>query len=202
MNDARRALPVLLLVTPLAAFVLAGGLTLALALLLSWPLPVALLGGFVGALVAFGWLMGRVIDALYPRPEPVALEPKPLETKNPEPQTTQVALIRENGNYPRGEYTSLSVDPERLYTFCAGVLNGRGMSISEWTGSRGIFSRSEFTVLRSELIERGFVRWVNEKSHAQGVELTRGGESFFKRIVLEEADALPPPLSEKARYVP
>lgn len=202
MNDARRALPVLLLVTPLAAFVLVGGVTLALALLLSWPLPVALLAGFLGALVAFGWLMGRVTDALYPRPEPVVLEPKPLETKNPEPQTTQVAFIRENGNYPRGEYASLSVDPKRLYAFCVGVLNGKGMSISEWTGSRGIFSRSEFTVLRSELIERGFVRWINEKAHAQGVELTRGGEAFFNTVALEEADALPPPLSKNARYVP
>ena len=193
-------LPSLMLAVTLTAFWLVGGLVGALSLWLAWPWQFSLIAGFVGALVAFGWLMNRVADVFYPRSEPVTVEAKPLEVRQvPQiPNTTKVAFIErgESDNYLSGEYASLSVDPKRLRVFAQGVLAGKGFALGVWTGSTGIFSRDEYDTLRAELIERGILRWKNDKAHAQGVELTRAGESFFRYLVEENMDPFPTPLPE------
>ena len=192
------SLPSLMITVPLVAFWITGGLVGALSLLLAWPWQVSLVAGFVGALCAFGWLMNRVADVFLPRAEPVTVQAKPLEVETIQQNTTKVAIIErgESDNYLSGEYASLSVDPHRLQVFAKGVLAGKGFALGVWTGSTGIFSRDEYDTLRAELIERGILRWKNDKAHAQGVELTRAGESFFRYLVEENMDPFPTPLPE------
>ena len=204
MRDARRALSILVIQIPLVAFSLVGGIFYAFSLIFGYSWAWALLGGALGGIVAFGWFIGRVADTFYPRngQSETKLEKRKPEPEPIFPQQTKVAIIRENGNYPRGEYASLSVEPKRLYIFATGVLKGKGISLSEWTGKRGIFSRSEFSVLRSEMLERNLLRWKNENAHSQGVELTRGGESFLKHIAEGDPNPIPAPQPKDDKYIP
>ena len=196
----KNSLPSLMFLVPLMAFWITGGLVGALSLLLSWPWLVSFIAGFVGALIAFGWFVNRVADVFYPKAQPVKVEAKSLEVEvlRQVANTTKVAIIEkgDSDNYLSGEYASLSVDPRRLRIFAQGVLAGKGFALGVWTGSTGIFSRDEYDTLRSELIERGILRWKNENAHAQGVELTRAGESFFRYLVEDEPEYFPPPLPE------
>jgi hypothetical protein len=203
MRDARRALSVLVVQIPLVAFLLVGGICYAFSVIFEYSWAWALLAGAVGGLIAFGWFVGRVADTFYPKTEQREIKPDNKKADPVYPQNTKVAIMtKTESNYPSGEYASLSVDPKRLHIFAKGVLGGKGISLSEWTGKRGIFSRSEFSVLRSEMIERKLLRWKNENAHAQGVELTRGGESFLRHIASGDPNPIPAPLTQTDRYIP
>jgi hypothetical protein len=202
MRDARRALSVLVVQIPLIAFLLVGGICYAFSVIFEYSWAWALLAGAVGALIAFGWFVGRVADTFYPKTEQRETEPDNKKAEPVYPQQTKVAIIRENGGYPSGEYASLSVDPKRLYIFAKGVLSGKGLAEAAWIGKRGIFSKPEFSTLRSEMIERNLLRWKNENAHAQGVELTRGGESFLRHIASGDPNPIPAPLTQTDKYIP
>jgi len=171
----------LFVVIPLGALWCVGGVVFALSLFMGWDKRLGLLGGAAGALVAFLWLVSRVAREYFPEPEPK----EPKEPKRYD-QAVKVAIIdRSEDEYPKCEYAHLSIDAKRLRQFASGVLGGRPISEASWTGSQGLFSRGEFGQLRSELLERGLVRWVNERSHSQGLEISKGGLSLLRHVSKE-----------------
>lgn len=99
----------------------------------------------------------------------------------PKPVTLQLELIQPANK--KTLFIDLGIAPEKAILFAKAVLSGAsGLSVSEWTGRGGLFSRSEFERLRSRLIEIGLVRWVNDRSKQQGVTLLPAGRAVFRRL--------------------
>lgn len=85
----------------------------------------------------------------------------------------------------------LPSDSERLETLARGLLSGLPLSESQWTGGRGIFTRSEFSALRGELMRRGLVAWNNPHTPARGASLTASGRAIMRRFA---GETVRPPL--------
>lgn len=83
---------------------------------------------------------------------------------------------------------NLMLDKGKILEIARGVLNGRSLSLGEWTGKSGPLSRSEFETMRGELLEVGLIRWVNPEYKQQGLELTPIGKTFFEQIIRSEQD--------------
>lgn len=97
---------------------------------------------------------------------------------------------------PGGQQTQiidLPSDSERLEKLARGLLAGLPLSESQWTGGRGIFTRSEFSALRGELIRRGLVQWNNSHTTARGAALTASGRAIMRRFAGETVRSSPPP---------
>jgi HAMP domain-containing protein len=82
----------------------------------------------------------------------------------------------------RGEIETLPISRERFEKFARGVSGGRGLAVSTWTGSAGLFSRSEYDALMDYLQRAGIVRWKNENAPHQGRELTRAGRAAIESV--------------------
>jgi hypothetical protein len=106
-------------------------------------------------------------------------EPEPVERPNPS-DVVRVELISDNGH--SWQFADLPTDRERLEKLARGVVQGTGLSEGVWTGSQGPYSLAEFRALRAELIKRGVVRWVNPRSHNQGVVPSPAGLRVFAHI--------------------
>ena len=59
--------------------------------------------------------------------------------------------------------------------FARGVVSGRGLAESAWTGAGKPFSKSRYGDLLATLEQAGLVRWKNVNAPAQGRELTPAG---------------------------
>lgn len=205
MSDARIALPILLIMVPAMTFAMVGALMWVLAAITGWSRLVVVLAAIASSALSFLWFVNLVVNRLYPVSDDDDIEfPATATDATAEVAThaaTRVALVLDD-DYPRGHYETLPVEPEKLYKFAQGILDGRGFAEAEWIGKRGLFSKSEYAALRSSLLARGVIRWVNEDAHAQGVEVTKGGVAFFRAIVSEnDADKIPPPLASGNNYV-
>ena len=99
--------------------------------------------------------------------------------------------IKSDGGRTR-QFLELPVDGERTFALAEGLAHGAPLTTSRWSGSRGIFSRSEFELVRDELVARGLARW-RGGSRSQGIELTLVGKAIMRKIADE-----PPPLREVA----
>ena len=85
---------------------------------------------------------------------------------------------------PYGENTDflhLNVDRERFMEFVRGILSGEPVTVARWTGSGRTFRRGEFEKLRSELMERGILRWRGTRNH--GVEVTEEGREVLEALL-------------------
>ena len=98
----------------------------------------------------------------------------------PTGETVRLETINDNG--AAGHYANLPISRDRLETFARAVAGGRGLAVSTWTGSAGMFSRSEFDQLMSYLERAGIVRWTNAQAHGQGRELTRPGRVAMEQL--------------------
>ena len=81
---------------------------------------------------------------------------------------------------------NLMLDKGKILEIARGVLNGRSLSLGEWTGKSGSLSRSEFETMRGELLEVGLIKWVNPEYKQQGLELTQAGKMFFEKLIRSE----------------
>lgn len=68
---------------------------------------------------------------------------------------------------------------DRLPQLAAGLTEGRTFTAGTFNH---ILHRTEFEVLRDELIRRNLARWKNERAHAQGAELTPAGKAVMRRL--------------------
>ncbi len=117
--------------------------------------------------------------ALYGPPEIPPVEPETPLPALPQIAPLRVELTEDHGR--RVKFIDLAGTPEQLKALALGVLNGRGLAVSSWTGSAGIFTRAEFERLRADLIDRGLLRWINNQPN-QGAELTPAGRAIFRKL--------------------
>jgi len=99
--------------------------------------------------------------------------------------TTKVERVRfeikqENGR--NMQFIDLPADIHQLTTLADGLLSGATFNESTWTGKDAPFSLGEFRKLRTELLKRQLLEWVNPKSRSQGLRLTRTGLAAFRYI--------------------
>lgn len=136
-------------------------------------------GGVFGAVVAFiAWLVLRakveyVENSLRgyredPAPEVIHAE------------TVRVELRQDEGR--RMDYIDLPATRAQLHQLARGLQEGIPFTVSAWTGSRKPFSRGEFEALRAEFIRRGLAEWRNQRSPAQGAELTPTGRAVVRYL--------------------
>lgn len=96
-----------------------------------------------------------------------------------EPERVRVEVIQDQGS--KGDFIDLPY-PSKLPELAAGIVNGKQFALSVWTGNGHLFSRSEFEEVRDEMLERGLLRWRNERNPAQGVDVTAVGRAVLKRL--------------------
>jgi len=114
----------------------------------------------------------------------------------PEPQQAPAlpASIRVEVSRDEGRavfYIDLPAKPEKLTQLARGLLAGRSFNQTAWTGSAGVFSRSEFDALRDTMIQRGLLAWRNPESKSQGCDLTAAGRAVIRRLA-NLSPTLPP----------
>ncbi len=158
---------------------LVGGAVLAVVFWLGrrgdWPL--ALAGG---SLAALSWWVGSVrawrraiwTDINLPGVESADT---PSST-TPEPRPVRIELVTNSG--ATKQFIDLPASQEQLAELAAGVLSGSSFSEASWTP--GLFSRSQFSKLRDELIRRRLVTWNSPNTPARGVALTSQGKAVFR----------------------
>ena len=172
---------------PALQSLLTGVIVALVVLALSGESRVALLSGGIVAGVAWLFLLSRwlverqaVFYAL--APEPVIINEAP---EKPEPTVIHI----HEGNETR--ILVLNVEPEKLRALAYGLERGVPLAEKEWCGSGKTFSVSQFRELRNELLSRKLLRWRNESSPAQGVELSPGGRAFIRYCLSIGSNRLP-----------
>lgn len=169
---------------------LAGLVALAVVMLQGWSAWYALGAGALSALLTFisgvsAWRRSQFDDIYYSPPPPPAL---------PQAQSVKVELRQPLDGGQQTQLIDLPTDSERLAALARGLLAGQSFSESAWTGGRGLFTRSEFSQLRNEMIKRGLAAWNNSHTTARGVTLTPAGRGVMRRFASESARLSPYPL--------
>ena len=103
---------------------------------------------------------------------------------------SKVRLEVVNPQGARFSFGELPVSEDAFRQFAGAVVRGKDLSLGAWTGSRGIFSRSEYDALTDFLMRAGLVRWCNPQAHSQGRELTAAGKATLARFVEGETRVL------------
>jgi hypothetical protein len=147
---------------------------------------VAMAGAWLSYRSRWQWLLEKITGADLNADGFVGEPTQPTAPVLPLPPI-RVELASNNGHSV--DFIDLPVKPEKLSALARGLLAGRSFNQTAWTGSAGIFSRSEFDALRDTMIERGLLAWRNPESKAQGCDLTAAGRAVMRRL----AD-LPPTL--------
>ncbi len=138
----------------------------------------ALAGGAATALV---WYFGSIRSwrrSTFGPDQPLPIIDDPGH--DGQPQMIRVELVTDAGRHR--EYIDLPASRSQLRQLASGVLAGSPMSEASWVGGRGIFSRSQFSQLRDELIKRGLLRWNNSHTTARGAALTAQGKAVFRYL--------------------
>jgi len=104
----------------------------------------------------------------------------------PENVRIEVTYRDEEGNFEKMQFLDVPLEIGLIRRFAGLVLDGRPLSQGVWTGSGGLFSRSEYDQLMAELEARGMVTFKNPAAPAQGRVLTRGGKVFFEQLAKSE----------------
>lgn len=148
-----------------------------------WLVPFAVVGVFA---VVFATQLTATIrerrELLWKREEREGRDLDGDEVGKPERQTLTVELVTRHQGGQRIQVIDLGIEPEKAAALAKGLMAGQSFSESGWTGSGGMFSKSEFRTLRGELLERGLLEWRNAAAPAQGVVLTAPGRAVFRQL--------------------
>lgn len=74
------------------------------------------------------------------------------------------------------------VDEWMMQDLAKGLLAGIPFAERHWTGRGKPFSLREFRLTRDEMLKRGLIRPVSEKSNLQGYELTKTGLAVMRQL--------------------
>ena len=143
-----------------------------------WTVKVAL--GAAGIAVVAVWAFLVVQVRSFVVASEVVRQPVPVVPALPERAGVSVEVVQPDQG--RMQFLDLPGGPDELAELARGVLSGRTLSESEWSGGGRPYSKSEFRELRSQLIERGLASWRNERAPSQGVRLTRVGQHVFRKL--------------------
>lgn len=145
---------------------------------------------FVGFVAAGLWYIGAILfgrktlwisETIYTgAPE---MDPAPVIDTRP-PIQLEVVQKDERGRLASVQrFADLPADiQDRLPSFAAGVLAGKGLTVSTWTGKGAPFSRQEFDAIMATLEQAGIVCWNNPNDKKQGRALTRRGRAALEQI--------------------
>lgn len=115
-------------------------------------------------------------------------EPEQMQS-TAEPVKLEV-IYKESTGYHRWLNLELpnGVSQDDLLTFARGVVNGKSLAESVWTGKGKLFSKPKYNQLLDSLTQAGIVRWKNEAAPAQGRELVgqQGRLALLKLVYGDE----------------
>lgn len=84
-------------------------------------------------------------------------------------------------------FLDVPCSPDELAEFGRGLMTGRPLSESEWSGRGRLFSRAQFRGLRAAMLDRGFCVWRDPESPGQGVALTGAGRALARALARTHA---------------
>jgi len=96
------------------------------------------------------------------------------------PPTVRVEIREEEGR--KGTIARLPATEAQLYELARALVKGATFSIEDWTGQGRPFSKDEFMLLRTEMIDRNLVEWNNPRSHSRGMSLTKTGWAVMRYL--------------------
>ena len=109
----------------------------------------------------------------------------PIETT---PTFTVELVTRDSSGQLRNIHTlDFGVPDEQALAFIRGVLDGRPITETQWTGNGRPFSKTKYNPMRDGLIAKGILQWRNPDAPAQGVELTDKGRTVFEQLAAQNA---------------
>ncbi len=118
-------------------------------------------------------------------------QPEPLQGPPSPPVALEVTTRTERGTFERMFRFELpdGVTEAAFYELAKGITEGgRGLSLTDWTGSRRPFSRAKFNQLLSALTDAGIIALVNAEHPSQGRRLTtKGRQSLLGYVATYEA---------------
>lgn len=143
-----------------------------------WPWSWAGVSGCVVMLCAW-WYFRREV-AIRLDAESGLLQPVQVQPVQVQPEPVQAFALTVAYNEGRaGDMLRFGVSPEKFTQWAQGVYEGRSLAESQWIGSRGVFSRGEYTRMLAELLNRGYIRH-RSRYHAQGFELCAKGRALVR----------------------
>jgi len=95
------------------------------------------------------------------------------------PASVQVTIEEEKQHGRRLSYVQFDASPSEVRRFAEAALADR-LTIHGVGLSRHVFER-----LRGEALERGLLRWRDERAHRLGLQVTRAGRAVFDRLLQE-----------------
>jgi hypothetical protein len=98
----------------------------------------------------------------------------------PEDDGVHLEVGREREDGKSAFFADLPISPVAFTTWARAAVNGMSLAQTSWTGSQGLFSRSEYDQLLAFLTRAGVVAWCNPDAKAQGRELTRSGRAALR----------------------
>ena len=95
----------------------------------------------------------------------------------------QPVRVELSGNDGRSmQYVDLPAEPDQLIALGSGIAEGLSFTEAQWTGARGVFSRSQFVQLRGEMLRRGLLMWNSQNDNARGVRVTSKGQALMRHF--------------------
>ncbi|MCD4738332.1 MAG: hypothetical protein K8R89_03620 [Anaerolineae bacterium] len=77
-------------------------------------------------------------------------------------------------------FSELPISEESFTTWARAAVAEQSISQDSWTGSRGLFSRSEYEELLDFLTRAWVIRWINPQAKAQGRVITNAGKAALR----------------------
>ena len=110
----------------------------------------------------------------------------------PPAPTTRVELIKkdQDNSLVEGDYIELPGEPEKIALLADGLLRGYSLTVDEWTGQGKPFKRNQFVSVRDELLHRGLIAPLSDKSNKSGYGLTVVGRHVMTKLA---KSTTPPP---------
>jgi hypothetical protein len=90
----------------------------------------------------------------------------------------------------------LPVSMDKVTQLARGIVQGRPFTEREWTGAGKPLTEDELETIREKFLAKGWVRWINDDEHRQGMEFTAKGLAVMKGLASQTPYPAPVNLAE------
>lgn len=140
----------------------------------------ALAGGLAASVGWYGLPFGLAAALIVWMFRPGALE-FPPRTEAPKMVTSEqrvrVDVVNLDGK--QGDTLRFGMDAETLHKFAAGLIAGKSLATRDW---QTLFTEPKFTDVCNELMSQGYARWISDRNHRGGRELTAKGKAMMRGL--------------------
>lgn len=136
-------------------------------------------------ILAVGWARstGWIKESIYTGNDTPQAAPIAAPIAAPPPMQLEITQRAESGNFRAMQRYNLPAElADKIPTFAAGIVGGRGLAVDTWTGSTGLFSRAEYAALMDALHQSGLVAWRNDNAKGQGRIMTVEGMAAMRQL--------------------